>query len=220
MSELSLSTITVSGDDAFDFLQNQLTNDLGRLEEEDEILAAWCSPKGRVIWFGTLRKADSGYALSAPAETAAAIASRMTVFRFRAKVEFSVEDNISTIDAAFLIQNGHAFVGQKQLEEFTPHMLNLDLIGAVSLDKGCYPGQEIVARTHYRGKTKRRLFRFTSDEPVAPGDKISDGSRDVGEVVNAAGNDLLAVVPIDKVYAGLTVGGVALVYSALPYPID
>ena len=99
-------------------------------------------------------------------------------------------------------------------------MLNLDLIGAVSLDKGCYPGQEIVARTHYRGKTKRRLFRFTSDEPVAPGDKISDGSRDVGEVVNAAGNDLLAVVPIDKVYAGLTVGGVALVYSALPYPID
>jgi folate-binding protein YgfZ len=230
MSELTLSTITVSGEDAFDFLQNQLTADLRACHstgdsdpsqaESPEILSAWCSPKGRVIWFGTVQKADSGFALSAPAETAQDIVDRLTVFRFRARVEFAVEENTGMVDPAFLIHNGYAFIGRDQVEEFTPHMLNLDLIGAVSLDKGCYPGQEIVARTHYRGKTKRRLFRFESDGPVSPGGKISDGSRDVGEVVNAAGNDLLAVVPIDKVSADLTVGGVALVNSALPYPIE
>jgi folate-binding protein YgfZ len=218
MSELTLSTITVSGEDAFDFLQNQLTADLRACHstgdsdpsqaESPEILAAWCSPKG------------PGFALSAPAETAQDIVDRLTVFRFRARVEFAVEENTGMVDPAFLIHNGYAFIGRDQVEEFTPHMLNLDLIGAVSLDKGCYPGQEIVARTHYRGKTKRRLFRFESDGPVSPGGKISDGSRDVGEVVNAAGNDLLAVVPIDKVSADLTVGGVALVNSALPYPIE
>jgi folate-binding protein YgfZ len=216
MSELTLSTITVSGEDAFEFLQNQVTNDLLLLDSEPEILAAWCSPKGRVIWFGTVQKADSAYALSAPAETAQDIVDRLTVFRFRAKVEFSVEENTGTIDPAELIRNGYAFIGRDQVEEFTPHMLNLDLIGAVSLDKGCYPGQEIVARTHYRGKTKRRLFRFQSDEPVAPGDRISDGSREVGEVINAAGNDLLAVVPIDKAGDALKVGAVSL--ERLPLP--
>lgn len=216
MSELALSTINVSGSDAFDFLQNQLTNDLGLLDSEPEIFAAWCSPKGRVIWFGTVQKTDSGFALSAPAETAQDLARRLTVFRFRAKVELTVEENAGTIDPAFLIQNGYAFIGREQMEEFTPHMLNLDLLGAVSLDKGCYPGQEIVARTHYRGKTKRRLFRFESEEPVSPGDKISDGQRDVGEVVNVAGKKLLAVVPIDNAGDTLKVGAVSLVRVPIP----
>ena len=66
----TLSTINVTGADAFEFLQGQLTNDLGRLQTEAEILAAWCNPKGRVIWFGTIRNIESGFALSAPADTA------------------------------------------------------------------------------------------------------------------------------------------------------
>ena len=73
-------TINVTGPDAFDFLQAQLTNDLKRLDAADEILAAWCSPKGRVIWFGTVSKAGDGFALSAPADTAADIVKRMTMF--------------------------------------------------------------------------------------------------------------------------------------------
>ncbi len=95
-------------------------------------------------------------------------------------------------------------------------MLNLDLVGAVSLDKGCYPGQEIVARTHYRGKTKRRLFRFESEKPVSPGDKVSDGDRDVGEVVNAVDTSLLAVIPIDKADDALKIGAVSLERVPIP----
>lgn len=219
MSELSLSTIHVSGDDAFDFLQNQLTNDLRRLDSEAEILAAWCNPKGRVIWFGTVYKTDSGYAMSAPAETAEDIVRRLTMFRFRAKVEFSIGSG-SAVDAAFLIENGYAFVGDEQKEKFTPHMLNFDLIDAISFDKGCYPGQEVVARTYYRGATKRRCQRFESEAPVAAGGKVSDASRDVGEVVNAAGTALLAVVPIDADHAALSVGDIPLRPMPLPYSLD
>lgn len=220
MSNLALSTIIVSGPDAFEFLQNQLTNDLRLLDREPEILAAWCNPGGRVVWFGTVQKIPSGYALSVPAATAADIARRLTMFRFRSRVEFSIEENSATAAAAGLISDGRAFIAEAQMEKFTAHMLNLDLLGAVSLDKGCYPGQEIIARTHYRGKTKRRLFRFGSDVPVSPGDKVSDGARDVGEVVNCAGEEFLAVVPIDKAGAELNVGGHRLQTLPLPYAVQ
>ena len=80
-----ISTISVTGPDAFEFLQGQLTNDLKRLESEKEILAAWCSPKGRVIWFGTVVSIENGYGLSAPFETAEDIVKRLMMFRFRSK---------------------------------------------------------------------------------------------------------------------------------------
>ena len=213
----TIATINVTGPDAVTFLQGQLTNDLRRLESEPEILAAWCSPKGRVIWFGTVTAIESGFALSAPAETAADIVKRLTGFRFRSKVEFNVVDDGTTVDPAFLIQNGYPFIGAAQAELFTPHMLNLDLLDTISFDKGCYTGQEIVARTHYKGATKRRTLRFTSETPVAAGDKVSDGTRDIGEVLNASGTDLLAVVPVDKADTPLTVNGVKLTHLSLPY---
>jgi hypothetical protein len=213
----TISTITVDGPDAFEFLQGQLTNDLTRLESEAEILAAWCNPKGRVIWFGTVRARETGFALSAPQETAEDIIRRLTVFRFRSKVDFGIVDEKVTVDPGFLIQTGYPFVGAEQAEQFTPHMLNLDLLDAISFDKGCYTGQEIVARTHYKGASKRRTLRFESEAPVAVGDKISDGERDVGEVLNVAGNDLLAVVPVDKGDSLLTVNGVKLTHLPLPY---
>ena len=217
---LTISTIRVTGPDSFDFLQGQLSNDLGRLETEAEILAAWCSPKGRVIWFGTVRPIDSGYALSAPAETAPDIVKRLTIFRFRSKVDFEIVDEDGSVDPELLVQSGHAFIGNQQAEQFTPHMLNLDLIDAISWDKGCYTGQEIVARTHYKGATKRRTLRFSCEQSVAEGDSVSDGEREVGDVLNVAGKDLLAVVPLDKADAALNVNGVPLTRLALPYSFD
>ena len=216
----SLASIQVTGDDALEFLQGQLTNDLERLNEEAEILAAWCTPKGRVIWFGTVSRTEGGYALSAPAELAEEVVQRLSVYRFRSKVEFAIDKDGGSVDARFLVTHGYPYIGPEQSEEFTPHMLNLDLLDAISMDKGCYTGQEIVARTHYRGKTKRRCLRFESAEPVSPGAKVTEGDRSVGEVVNAAGTDLLAVVPIDKADTALTVDGSALRHVPLPYLSD
>jgi tRNA-modifying protein YgfZ len=64
-------------------------------------------------------------------------------------------------------------------EAFVAQMLNLDALGAIAFDKGCYTGQEIIARAHYRGRVKRRMQRFLTDAPaqLAPGDNrtLSDG---------------------------------------------
>ena len=210
------STIRVTGADAFNFLQAQLTNDLRRLENEAEILAAWCNPKGRVIWFGKVFPIEGGYGMSAAADMAEDIVKRMTMFRFRSKVEFEVVDDGQTVDPAILVENGHPYIGSAQAEQFTPHMLNLDLLDAINMDKGCYPGQEIVARTHYKGATKRRTQRFTSDAPVSVGDKVSLDGRDVGEVVNVSDRNLLAVVPVDLAEAGLSVGDTKLTHDPLP----
>ena len=64
---------------------------------------------------------------------------------------------------------------------------------------------------------KRRTLRFGSESSVDVGDKVALQDRDVGEVLNVAGNELLAVVPVDKADLELTIGGTALTKLALPY---
>ena len=226
MSDFPYSKILASGPDAFDFLQAQLSNDLRLLEERAELLSAWCNPKGRVICILRLRRRDEGYEMILPAELAEPVLKRLTMFRFRSRVELepaaaSPEDlSISGSIDDWLLENlrtGIPEIWQAQSEQFTPHMLNLDLVGAVSFDKGCYPGQEIVARTHYRGSSKRRTHRFESADPVAAGDKVTDGERDIGEVLNAIGTDLLAVIPSEKADGPLSVGGTGIRHVPLAY---
>ena len=214
---LKIVTLKVTGDDAFEFLQGQLTNDLGVLESEAEIFAAWCNPKGRVIWFGTVWNVDGGYGLSVIAAMADDIVRRLTMFRFRSRIDFEILDEGRTVEETFLVEHGFPWIGPSQSEQYTPHMLNLDLLGAVNFEKGCYTGQEIVARTHYKGATKRRTLKFEATEPVAEGDKVQLDGRDVGDVLNTAGTQLLAVVPVDKADAGLAVGEIPLRSVQLPY---
>ena len=213
----AIATIRITGPDAATFLQGQLTNDIRRLETESEILAAWCNPKGRVICCGPLRRIDDGFEFLIAADIADDVVRRLTMFRFRSQVDIAVADATAATDPASLIESGLAFIGRDQSEKFTPHMLNLDLVDAISFDKGCYTGQEVVARTHYKGATKRRALRFAAEGPVSPGDKVSCEGRDVGEVLNVAGNNLLAVVPTDKGDEALTVNGVALQRLPLAY---
>ncbi|MBM4221025.1 MAG: folate-binding protein, partial [Gammaproteobacteria bacterium] len=86
--------------------------------------------------------------------------------------------------------------------EFIPQMINLDLLDAISFSKGCYTGQEIIARTRYLGRVKRRMFRFsTGSPPPAPGTPVHGLRGIVGQVVSAAptpgGCELLAVITLD-----------------------
>lgn len=88
-------------------------------------------------------------------------------------------------------------------ELFVAQMLNLDVLGGISFDKGCYTGQEIIARTHFRGTVKRRMFRFAANcAPPAPGSKLLADSEPAGEVVAAvsvgSGCEFLAVVHLGK----------------------
>lgn len=113
-----------------------------------------------------------------------------------------------TSNHAWTLQQIRAGIGHVQLEtreSFIPQMLNLDLIGGVSFTKGCYTGQEIVARMHYLGKLKRRMYRLTwaSDNLPLPGTVIVDSATDkaLGHVVVAAQAgqhiELLAVLQSD-----------------------
>jgi folate-binding protein YgfZ len=87
--------------------------------------------------------------------------------------------------------------------QFVAQMLNLDCIDAISFSKGCYTGQEVIARAHYRGRVKRRMQRFASSDPLelAPGDalQLEDGRalRVVEAVARAdGGTEFLAVAPL------------------------
>jgi tRNA-modifying protein YgfZ len=104
---------------------------------------------------------------------------------------------------------------------------NFELVGGVDFRKGCYPGQEIIARMQYLGRLKERLRAFHADAPgIAAGTPLSSAGRDesVGTVVNAApspagGVDLLAVTRLDTGDAPLFAGGLALAPRALPYAV-
>lgn len=97
------------------------------------------------------------------------------------------------------VHAGIAWISAATQDQFIPQMAGLDAIGGVSFDKGCYPGQEIVARTHYLGEVKRRLRHGHTEAPAAPGDLLVADGQTRAVVVNAApsprgGHDLLAVV--------------------------
>lgn len=118
-------------------------------------------------------------------------------------------------------------------EAFVPQMVNLDLVGGVSFDKGCYPGQEIVARMHYRGTLKQRMYRagIAGSERPQPGDKLYSanfGEQACGTIVNAApvpggGFDALAVIQIAVAKGDVrwqSTIGPPLTLLPLPYPLD
>ncbi|HLX30477.1 MAG TPA: folate-binding protein [Casimicrobiaceae bacterium] len=133
----------------------------------------------------------------------------------------------------FGIALGVPLITSATADLFVPQTANLDLLGGVSFTKGCYPGQEIVARMQYLGRLKERLFAFRSDAfDAAPGTRIYSKTFSVdqscGVVVNVApdtagGVALLAVVQLDAVKADdLTLGasdGPRLTRRPLPYDV-
>ena len=93
---------------------------------------------------------------------------------------------------------GWVWINEGLQDLWTPHMLSLQQLKAFSLSKGCYPGQEIVARTHYLGKSKRALFLIHGPH-LQPGRVLESDGRDIGRIVNASAGGILgaAVLPTD-----------------------
>lgn len=126
------------------------------------------------------------------------------------------------------IRAGIPVILPKTQEAFVPQMVNFDLIGGINFKKGCYPGQEIVARMHYLGKLKRRMYLAHIHSDVAPqaGDELySEDKEAAGMIANAAaapkgGYDVLAVIQIAS-HDAQTIHlsqGEPLNFEALPYP--
>jgi len=124
------------------------------------------------------------------------------------------------------IRLGIPAIGAPLVERFVPQMLNLDRLDALSFDKGCYPGQEVIARVHHLGSVKRRMRRYAcaSSAPPSPGSAVEDGAGNaVGEVVRAAGAgtgvELLAVVDNGAAGGVLRAGGIEMRELPLPYSV-
>jgi hypothetical protein len=136
------------------------------------------------------------------------------------------------------IQAGIPDITLKTQEQFVPQMLNLDILNGINFKKGCYTGQEIVARTHYLGTVKRRTFlaeicpaNQSASVPQA-GDKLLDATQneatrnEVGQLVRVAPNlengfDVLTELRIDAQQAGeIYWNDVKIKLKALPYSVE
>ncbi|HUW98399.1 MAG TPA: hypothetical protein VMV40_06080 [Acidiferrobacter sp.] len=129
------------------------------------------------------------------------------------------------------IQSGLPTIGAQTTEAFVPQMLNLDLLDGINFRKGCYPGQEIVARTHYLGRLKQRMYRASlpaGQTAPEPGTSLSAPNlpgQPAGTIVDAQTGpdgqiDLLAVMQISSHDEGVVaLQDVPLAFQDLPYPL-
>lgn len=129
------------------------------------------------------------------------------------------------------MQSGVATLSAPLVDAFVPQMLNYESVDGVSFKKGCYPGQEVVARSQFRGAIKRRAYLAHADAPLAVGTEVfgpQDAEQACGTVVQAAaapggGWDAIVSLQIAAAEAGdLHAGapaGPALTLGTLPYPL-
>jgi folate-binding protein YgfZ len=161
---------------------------IGECTEDGDILAAWLDSNRRLIAASTTTAQSVWSALH---QASTAIRLDPALWRLR-----SIEAGLPESPAAVS-------------EEFLPQMLNLDLLDGIGFQKGCYTGQEIIARTHYLGQIKRRMFRLlsTADFAPTPGTAIYDAAgepaHNVGQVVLSApdpagGWQALAVLALEQ----------------------
>ena len=122
-------------------------------------------------------------------------------------------------------------MSQPVFEAFVPQMLNYESVGGVNFKKGCYPGQEVVARSQFRGTLKRRAYLVHGTGPMAAGDEVfheSDADQPCGTVVQVAANpaggwDAIVSVQTSAAVQGAVRAGLAdgpaLQWLPLPYPL-
>jgi tRNA-modifying protein YgfZ len=287
-----LGVIGVQGADAAKFLQGQLTQDFALLGLSEARLAAFCTPKGRMMAsFVGFKRNQAEILLVTSRDTLAATLKRLSMFVLRANAklrdasdEFALHGlageaaarlpespapwskvdvgNASVVrlypadgqlrclwvapaaeaapsgapldHSVWLwgeVRSGIATITAPIAEAFVPQMLNYESVGGVNFKKGCYPGQEVVARSQFRGTLKRRAYLAHSAAAMSAGQEVfheSDAEQPCGVVAQAApapggGWDAIVSIQIAAAQGGtLTSGassGQALVLQLAPYPL-
>ena len=203
--------IKISGSDSELFLQNQLSNNINKLDNSKIQFNVYCQHQGKILVLFWVMRLNDYFILSFPAELSEKVTSRLQMFVIMSDVV--IEDISEQYNQIGLINESHSnaysmnegmsllIVSSGEMnkeinhnddewkkacidsqipevylntsEKLVPQMLNLDIdeLG-VSFSKGCYPGQEVVARLHYLGSAKRRLFSFRADQEMSVGDSL------------------------------------------------
>jgi len=298
--------ISVDGEDAADFLQGQLTNDIRDVSHQHSQLSAYCTHKGRMLANFRIFKRGDSYYLRLPQSLLESTLKRISMFVLMSKTSLKDSSNalvkigVSGPDADIQLANlikdipaeiddatqcdgytvikcagalpryevygelepmkklwqnldvnaapigagawetldilaGIPTIYPQTTEAFVPQMANMQIINGVNFQKGCYTGQEVVARMQYLGKLKRRMFRIKieTNEPVNPGDKLfSEGSKSgqgTGQIVSTqaspdGGHIALAVIDVADAEGGklqlIDASGPSISVEPLPYSFD
>jgi len=299
-----LGLIAFEGDDAANFLHNQLTNDVEHLSLDEARLAGYCTPKGRLLASFLMWRNAGAIVLELARDIQPVIQKRLQMFVMRAKAKSTditesnaviglggnavgtalahwfpllptapyakVENAAGTLirlaDAGTMARYQwittpetaiaawpqlkatlrYATIEQWRLteiiaaiphitlatqEKFVPQMVNLEALGGVNFRKGCYPGQEIVARSQYLGKLKRRTLPasvsalevtagmdvFAAGDPEQPCGMIVNAARDDSGLFHCLVEIKTASLDTDTIHLGAQ--GPALHFTALPYAL-
>src|SRR3990167_10848844 len=196
MPKNTFSILKFSGVNVQLFLQGQLTCDMTLLSEHGQAsLAAVCDHRGRMIANFWVVNWHNNFLCILSKSLSTLVSDHLKKYAVFSKVTISeendffmtesddentikiVDKNIMIPDCKQRIKNGIAILCDKTSLLFTPQMINLEKLGGVSFTKGCYVGQEIVARTQHLGKLKKHLHRLQiqSDHPLHPGWEIENG---------------------------------------------
>ena len=205
----NLVALQLAGTDAAQFLQGYLTADMNEIEPHAGLPMAWCTLKGRVLANGWVAGTQETVTLLVDASVADALEREMRKYLLfsRSKLQRAAlppnlalppttgragDDAQALADA--LAEAAFVVVNTDTSESFLPQMIGLTDIGAVSFAKGCYLGQEVVARAQHRGEVKVRLRRYEPSGKIRPaiGDDLLDGTRRVGTVVGVGAGIVLA----------------------------
>lgn len=285
-----LRIVKVTGEDALDFLQGQLTNDLQNLDRNWQY-HGYCSPKGRTMAVFIAWRTSNAIYLMTDSSVFETVISRLRMYVLRSKVVFeplksndllghhsqsasaskslgmytmeqhegyfmlgfgdrvltvNVESSTGAEPPSILKQEGQICMAEERWKEadiranlprvteethesFVPQMLNLDIVDGISFKKGCYTGQEIVARMRYLGKLKQRQYAAELSEPVGVniiGNKVltKDG-KNAGEITNSIQNSKLvsAVLRTELIGESLFLESeeaISISVSDQPYPIE
>jgi folate-binding protein YgfZ len=198
MSNTNRGLIELRGQDSIKFLQGQVSCDLHQLSDDKFIRGCHCTPKGRVIFLFSVIAKDNDYLIlethPSIVDTAIANLKKFAVF-FKTEItdisdqDLAVETKLNSLDR---IRAGMADITSETTDQFIPQMLNLDLLDFISFKKGCYTGQEVVARAHYLGAVKRRMYlrALATDSVPASGQTLSNSEgKQLGTIVNAEANE-------------------------------
>ncbi|WP_225747482.1 folate-binding protein YgfZ [Eikenella sp. Marseille-P7795] len=261
--------VEVDGQDAADFLHNQLSNHILDLQPGEACFATYNSPRGRVLANMLVVRRAEGFLLLMAADLLESTVKRLRMFVLRSKTVFHTDSAWQAyglsgaaaegIDPAALklaapesaegliritlaggdqillspqplpdaeqpaaaeawlaaeILQGRPWIAQATVESCVAQMLNQHRLGAVHFKKGCYPGQEIIARAQYRGQVRRGLALTRSTQAVAIGSKVEAEGEEAGIVINNAAHEgvfvQLAVIKHAAAGKALQAGGQGL----------
>lgn len=184
----NLGLLCIAGENAKKFLQGQLTCNLDEVTSSESRLGAHCNPQGRIISLFRIFLHQDAYYLLMPIDLIPIALKALQKYAVFFKVTLTNVEN-PAMKTSFL--NQHDLCNTPNIypetsEKFLPHDLDLPKLGAVSFNKGCYTGQEIIARMHYRGKLKNHLYRATihTDLPITRGADIYLDNRSCGSIVD------------------------------------